>query len=103
MWVCVVITFSVIGFAWFRTTSRQFVALLNPKQVQQTEAVARAREEPASPFATLFLSIKDLKASLWDLFNFSQKSNDIEVKNPGPVQPNEANQPITPQPLPLSP
>jgi hypothetical protein len=100
MWVCVVITFSVIGFAWFKTTSIQFVALLNPGQIEETRALAQ-KEEP-SPFATLYLSFKDLTANIVQLFDFS-KTNDLEINNSIVLPPAEINQPIiSPQKMPLS-
>lgn len=80
MWVCVVITFSVIGFAWFKTTSKQFVALLNPDEVVESRAIAE-KNIPPSPFATFFSTFKDLQANISELFNFSDKSNDFNIEN----------------------
>jgi hypothetical protein len=99
MWVCVVITFSVIGFAWFKSTTKQFVALLNPEEVQETRAIAK--EQP-SPFATLALSFKDLTASVARLFDFSSDNN-LEIINIPNLPKAEINRPtVLPQKLPLS-
>ena len=84
MWLCVVITFSLIGFAWFRSTSEQFVALLNPDQVNGNQ-VGQAKPKtttPPSPFANLFISFKDLTANIRTLFDFSGQANEVEVVRP---------------------
>ena len=101
MWVCVVITFSVIGFAWFRTTTREFVALLNPEEATVTQGLAAGGKPTGqpSPFATIYTAGKDLFANIGELFNFSGRNN-FEIKNtnvtttPTPT--------IKPQPLPVS-
>lgn len=98
MWVSVVITFSVIGFAWFRATTKQFVALLNPPQAGEARILAEERNQPPSPFATLFVSIKDLRATIGELFNLARAPSDFEIDK-GERQ--EAP-PIAPRKLPLT-
>ena len=101
MWVCVVITFSVIGFAWFKSSIKQFVALLNPELVQETQVLAQ--KEPPSPFATLLLSFKDLAANIGELFDFSGSAHNLEIINVPNLPKAEINQPsISPQKLPLA-
>ena len=51
MWTMVVITFSVVGFLWYRETENNFVALLNPKPSPQATAAAQTQE--SSPFAAI--------------------------------------------------
>lgn len=97
MWVSVVITFSIIGFAWFRSTTKQFVALLNPNEIQQTSQFAK--EEKISPFSTFTSSLKDLRANLGELFNLAKRQNNFEVQGGKEVNTQE---PILPQKLPLS-
>jgi hypothetical protein len=96
MWTFVVITFSVIGFAWFRSTSKEYVALLNPDQVQDTRALAQNGQKVPSPFATILNTFSDLKANVSDLF-VSNNTN-VDVSNA-----QEIRQPEVPaQALPLS-
>ncbi|MEK7616408.1 MAG: hypothetical protein AAB420_04370 [Patescibacteria group bacterium] len=63
MWTMVVITFSLVGFAWFSETQNDFVALLGGKEQEQIQ------EEAPSPFAV----IKNLPANM---LRFFQKDND---------------------------
>jgi len=89
MWVCVVMTFSVIGFSWFRSTTKQFVALVNPEQARQDQMLAQNAPKSSSPFATISKSFDSLKASLAELFNFAGKTNNIQIENDQPrVEPN---------------
>lgn len=99
MWVCVVITFSIIGFAWFRSTTKQFVALLHPEQIEQNQALAKAKENKVTPFATIFSSIKDLTANIGELFNLAKKANNFEIQ--GKTSTNN-EKPVQPRRLPLS-
>lgn len=98
MWVCVVIVFSVVGFVWFKSTEKKFVALLNPEQAQESQALAeKAKTQTPSPFATIFSSWGELKANISELFLGKQAS--FDVNNSG-VKPTE--EPLPPQKLPLS-
>ena len=97
MWVCVVITFSIVGFTWFRSTTKQFVALLNPNEIQQTNQFAK--EERVSPFSTFASSLKDLQANLGELFNLAKRQNNFEVEGGKEVNTQES---VLPQKLPLS-
>lgn len=99
MWVCAVITFSIIGFAWFKSTTKQFVALLNPEQALGNRALAKADENKVTaPFATIFGSLKDLRANIFELFNLAKKSRSFEIENGS----SENLSPVRPQKLPLS-
>lgn len=98
MWVCVVITFSIIGYAWFRVTTKQFVALLNPEQAEETRALAQEKTAPL-PFATILTALKDLRANIFELFDLSRKTNNFEIENPGAAP----SKTVAPQKLPLAP
>jgi hypothetical protein len=98
MWVLVVITFSVVGFVWFRSTEKKFVALLNPEQVQEERALAeKNKAQTPSPFATIFSSWNDLKANISELFLGRQAGFDVNNSKTGPTE-----EPLPPQKLPLS-
>ena len=97
MWVLVVITFSVVGFAWFRSTQQKFVALLNPEAAQTSQALAeKAKPQGFSPFATIGNSLRDLEANISELVTGAH--SDLNVKNAA-VQNQEV---LSPQRLPLS-
>jgi cytosine/uracil/thiamine/allantoin permease len=82
MWVCVVGVFSVIGFAWFKTTSTEFVALVNPEQAREnSRALAQNQTSDQSPFATILNSTKGLWANIAVLFDFTKKTNNIQIDN----------------------
>ena len=81
MWACVIVVFSVVGFSWFRSTSKQLVALVNPEQAQQDQMAEAKQGNTSSPFATISQSWKNLTANIGELFNFTQKSNDIQITN----------------------
>ena len=94
MWMCVLITFSVIGFAWFRSSTKQFVALLNPSADLPTSQAVAETTAPL-PFATLFLSVKDLAANIGELFDFSHGWSGLEINN--------GTAPVLVEPLPAVP
>jgi len=97
MWVCVVIVFSVIGFVWFRSTEKKFVALLNPEQAQEEQALAEKNKTGMpSPFATILESWGNLKANISELI--LGKPSSFNVENGG-MKPEET---VPPQKLPLS-
>jgi hypothetical protein len=79
MWVCVVLTFSVVGFSWFKSTTRQFAALVNPEQYKNSDMLAEKEEQ--SPFATISKAWGGLTANIKELFDFSGKANSIEIEN----------------------
>ena len=98
MWVLVVITFSVVGFVWFRNTEKRFVALLNPEQAQADRALAeKTKASTPSPFATIFNAWNDLRANISELILGRQSEFNV---NNGGVGPKE--EPLPPQRLPLS-
>lgn len=104
MWTLVVITFSMVGFVWFRQTTKQFVALLHPEEAQE-RALAQQLEirnqklvtkKPSSPFATIFSTIGDLRANISELLAGSK--GDLNINN-GQLTPEEQ---LPPQKLPIS-
>lgn len=99
MWVSVAIIFSVVGFSWFRSTEKQFVALLNPQQAEEQRVLAEkdVTKTNPSPFAMIINSFDGLKAGITELFS-GIKSNDFEVKGGG-IRPEVS---VPPQQLPVS-
>ena len=98
MWVLVVITFSVVGFVWFRNTEKRFVALLNPEQAEAERALAeKTKAGTPSPFATIFDAWNNLRANISELIMGRQ--SEFNVNNSG-AEPKE--EPLPPQRLPLS-
>ncbi len=96
MWTLVVITFSIVGFTWFRSTQKKFVALLNPEAAQEAQVLAaKTKPQSSSPFATIGNSLKDLRANISELFSGQQ----LDFKlNSAKVQDQEI---LPPQKLPL--
>ncbi len=81
LWLFVVVTFSVIGFFWFRSTQQQVLALINPDSVQaagdsHSYAITTKNE---SPFKTVLDSFRGLQANISQLVNF--KNNDVTITN----------------------
>lgn len=73
MWLCVVITFSLVGYVWFRSTQSKFVAMLHPEEFKQ-QLIERGlalekTKETGSPLSGLGHSFALLKASLADLLS----------------------------------
>ena len=99
MWTCVVITFSVIGLAWFRSTTNQFLALVNPKEFGQSRILAEEKNKEQSPLATILVPIKDLKASILEIFSFVKNGNDFEIIKNKRL---DFSEPVEPQELPVS-
>lgn len=79
MWLCVVITFSVIGFVWFRSTSRQFVALMHPEVAQERVLAEKNEPKQPSPFATIFSVWSNLRANISELLTGPESS--LEINN----------------------
>lgn len=96
MWTLVVITFSVIGFVWFRQTTRQFVALMHPIEAQERVLAEQAQPKQPSPFATIFSTMGDLKANISELLKGPATLN----VNNGQQIPDEEQ--LSPQKLPIS-
>lgn len=96
MWSCVVITFSVVGFVWFRSTSRQFVALMNPKAEEERILADKNKPKQPSPFATVLTSWRNLQANISELF-VGPRSN-LQINN-GITNPEKT---VPPQRLPIS-
>lgn len=68
VWLCVVITFSLVSFVWFRSTQRRFVALLHPERIEEQIRLAQGIEKAPSPLQGLANSFSILRASLGELF-----------------------------------
>lgn len=81
MWVCVVVVFSVVGFSWFKTTSQQFVALVNPDKAQiNADQLAEDKENNILPLATISKSWGSLRATIAEMFDFARKNNNIQIQ-----------------------
>ena len=96
MWTMVVITFSVVGFVWFRQTSKQFVALLHPEEAQERALAEKNKPKQPSPFATIFATMGDLRANISELLAGPKQSLDV---NNGQSAPEKE---LSPQKLPIS-
>src|SRR3989338_7883037 len=96
MWLCVVITFSMIGFVWFRSTTRQFVALMHPEQAQERALAEKNQPKQPSPFATIFSAWGNLRANISELLTGPESS--LEIKN-GAYRAEKAE--VLPQKLPI--
>jgi len=97
MWVLVVITFSVVGFVWFRSTQKKFVALLNPEAAQESQTLAEgSKANTSSPFTTIGNSLSDLRANIYELF--AGKQLNLNINNNTGIN----GTPLPPQQLPLS-
>jgi hypothetical protein len=99
MWTCVIIVFSVVGFAWFKNTEKKFIALLNPNEVQQEKALAeKSKSQPPSPFATIFSAWDNLRANILELILGSKQLEFNENNYRGGLEEEQ----LPPQKLPLS-
>ncbi len=96
MWTMVVITFSVVGFVWFRQTTKQFVALLHPEEAEVRALAEKNQPKQPLPFATIFATMDDLRANISELLAGPKQSVDV---NNGQSAPEEQ---LPPQTLPLS-
>lgn len=105
MWTCVVIVFSVIGFVWFRSTTKQFVALLHPEEAQERalaekeKTLRQAQGRQPSPFATLFNSFGSLKADISELIGGSDRKVNVNGGSAGSGVPEKD---VPPQKLPVT-
>lgn len=98
MWVLVIITFSVVGFVWFKNTEKRFVALLNPEQTEVERALAeKTKASTPSPFATIFNAWNGLRANISELILGRQSEFNVNNSGTGPKE-----EPIPPQRLPIS-
>ena len=105
MWSCVVIVFSMVGFVWFKQTTKQFVALMHPEEAQEralaekegvgSTELATGQSKLLSPFATILNAVSDLRANISELL-MGPESMDINIQ---PLAPEKE---IPPQRLPLS-
>lgn len=103
MWTMVVITFSVIGFVWFRQTTKQFVTLLHPEEAEaralaegKERTLRQAQGKQLSPFATIFGTLGDLRANISELL--AGPNSGLDVNNGQSVHEEQ----VPPQKLPLS-
>ncbi len=72
MWLCIVITFSVVSFFWFQSTAKEFVAMVNPVQAEQERALAQKNgQDQLSVLATIGQSASNFKASIAELLGFA--------------------------------
>lgn len=97
MWLCVVITFSVIGFVWFRQTTKQFVALMHPEEEQARILAEKNKPKQPSPLATIFSAWGNLRANISELL--SGPVSNLEINNGAP---RTEKMEVPPQKLPVS-
>ena len=83
MWLCVIITFSIIGYVWFIDFQNHIVAIVNPESTSETNQLYA---QISGPLAGLKDSFKTLGASLSNTFKFlsDQKNKDetVEIQKP---------------------
>ena len=89
MWLCVVITFSLVALVWFRTTEARLVAMLHPSETLEAPAADRfadrdlrkleeerilavKKDHSLSPLASIRDSFNLLLATVGELFGSSQ-------------------------------
>ncbi len=78
MWLCVVITFSMVSFFWFQSTAKEFVAIVNPEQARADRAlVQKNSSDQPSVLATISQSASTLKASVLEILGLN-KDNTVE-------------------------
>jgi len=103
MWTCVIIVFSVVGFVWFRQTTRQFVALLHPEEAQERalaeaeQTLRQAQGKQLSPFTMIFDSFNGLRANISEILAGPQQDPYL---NNGAT--NSVEKQVPPQRLPIS-
>lgn len=98
MWLCVVITFSLVAFVWFRSTQAKFVALLHSEEIREeidprrfveripeSQNLAEVKKEQ-SLFASIGKTFSLLKASIVDLVGAS--TNEFEINKSNAVKSN---------------
>src|SRR5689334_19315678 len=80
MWLCVVVSFSIVSYFWFQSTSKQFVAFVNPEKVEAERIYAenQKKSEP-SLLGNISQSLSSLKSNFSGLLGFG--SNTIEFPN----------------------
>ena len=79
MWLCVVITFSIVGYVWFGSISHEYVTALNPG-IQDDRALAQVDKDKTSAFGTVSDSLSNLGANISSLLGFSD-SKAIDLSN----------------------
>ncbi|MBI2669837.1 MAG: hypothetical protein HYX20_01680 [Candidatus Yanofskybacteria bacterium] len=97
LWLCVVITFSVIGFVWFRQTTKQFIALMHPEEEQARILAEKNKPKHPSPFATIFNVWGNLRANISELLTGPESNLEIQNSAPGTEKIE-----LPPQKLPIS-
>ncbi len=96
MWLCVVITFSVISLFWFQSTSKQFVAMVNPDRIEEERVYAlNNKVTQPSLLATIGSSWTNLKLGLSDLLGAAKKSGAEQFHD-------DKNDPVPPNLFPTS-
>lgn len=81
MWLCVIITFSIIGYVWFIDFQNHIVAMVNPESTSETNQLYA---QISGPLSGLKDSFRTLGASLSNTFKFlsDQKNEDEAVDIP---------------------
>ena len=104
MWLCVVISFSLVVVVWFKSTQSKFVALLHSSEVREeidprrfvdgdlknlknSVLSAKEKEERQSLFASIGSAFALIKESIADLIGSSQKELEVSKEKPVKVLP----------------
>ena len=70
MWLCVVISFSVVSFFWFQSTAKEFVALVNPEKAEASRALAQQNQKvQPSLLGNIGSTLITAKAGFYQLFS----------------------------------
>ena len=95
MWLSVIISFSIVSFFWFKSTAKDFVAIVNPTPEIERAFAQEDQEATESLFANIGLSIKDFTREMNRLLGFTNEEDDININN----QPKQAE--IKPRKFPV--
>jgi len=80
MWLCVVITFSIVGYIWFGSISHEYITALNPG-IQDDRALAQVDKDKASAFGTVSDSLSNLGANISSLLGLSGGNGAVDLSN----------------------
>lgn len=72
MWLCVVITFSIVSFFWFQSTAKEFVALVNPEKAEANRVFAQQNQKAQSALlGNIGSTLATAKADFYQLFGIA--------------------------------
>jgi len=92
MWLCVIITFSIVSFFWFKSTAREFVAVVNPQKAQAERVLAEKEKanqtNQPSVLATISDSLANLRSSFSGLVGVGDdQDNEFSNRHNNPAPP----------------